>query len=214
MDQPPERGREDVGATPRVFIDEAVSRGVAYTAMGKAYAGMGIGLGDVDNDGLLDLFVTHLGSETNTLWRQGPRGGFRDRTSEAGLADDARRGTGFGVVAADFDNDGSLDLAVVNGRVIAGGAAKDTGLGFWETYAERNQLFANDGTGKFRDISAANAGVLRRLERRVAAWPAPTSRGRGRWACSSTRPAAAPGSSATSPRIGGTGCRCAPSIRS
>ena len=153
----PNTDAKTVATTPRVFVDEAVSRGVAYTSMGKAYAGMGIGLGDVDNDGMLDLFVTHLGSETNTLWKQGPRGGFRDRTYEAGLATTSRRGTGFGVVAADFDNDGSLDLAVVNGRVIAGGTAKDTGLGFWETYAERNQLLVNDGTGKFRDVSEANA---------------------------------------------------------
>ncbi len=66
------------------------------------------------------------------------------------------RGTGFGTVLADFDLDGSLDLAVVNGRVGRGGPARDTGLGFWEPYAERNQIFANDGTGRFRDLSPAN----------------------------------------------------------
>jgi hypothetical protein len=66
------------------------------------------------------------------------------------------RGTGFGTLMADFDLDGSLDLAVVNGRIMRGGSARDTGLGFWEPYAERNQLFANDGAGKFRDISTAN----------------------------------------------------------
>jgi enediyne biosynthesis protein E4 len=49
-----------------------------------------------------------------------------------------------------------LDIAVVNGRVVRGSSAKGTGLGFWETYAEHNQLFANDGTGKFRDVSLAN----------------------------------------------------------
>jgi hypothetical protein len=57
---------------------------------------------------------------------------------------------------ADFDNDGALDIAIVNGRIIHGGAAKGTNLGFWETYAEQNQLLANDGTGKFRDVSAHN----------------------------------------------------------
>src|SRR5439155_14841161 len=90
---------------------------------------------------------------------QGPRGRFRDRTVEAGLTAARWRGTGFGTLLADFDLDGSLDLAVVNGRVYRGGPAKDTGLGFWETYAERNQVFANDGAGKFRDLSLSTPAL-------------------------------------------------------
>ncbi len=142
------------------FADEAVSRGLAFTAMGKAYAGMGVARGDVDGDGLLDLYVTHLGSEQNNLWKQGPRGQFRDRTAEAGLAVSKWRGTGFGTLMADFDLDGALDIAVANGKVFRGGPATglNTGLGFWETYAEKNQLFANDGTGKFKDVSPDNGG--------------------------------------------------------
>jgi hypothetical protein len=138
------------------FENEAVMRGVAYTTMGKAFAGMGVAVGDTDNDGLLDLYVTHLGIESNNLWRQGPRGQFRDKTVEAGLSAPRWRGTGFGTLMSDFDNDGGLDIAVANGRVYRGGSAGDTGLGFWETYAEKNQLFANDGAGKYRDISPAN----------------------------------------------------------
>jgi hypothetical protein len=138
------------------FRDEAVSRGIAYNGLGLAFAGMGIAVGDVDNDGLFDVYVTHLGRETNTLWKQGPRGQFRDGTRSTRLASPRWRGTGFGTFFADFDLDGSLDLAVVNGSIYRGGPARDTDLGFWETYAERNQLFANDGTGKFRDLSLAN----------------------------------------------------------
>jgi hypothetical protein len=139
------------------FKDEASSRGVAYTGMGNAYAGMGVALGDVAGTGLFDLFITHLGTETHTLWRQGPaRGQFEDRTPASDLLKSHWRGTGFGALLVDFDLDGALDLAVVNGRVVSGGAATHTGLGFWETYAERNQLFAGDGTGKFRDISLGN----------------------------------------------------------
>jgi hypothetical protein len=144
------------------FRDEAVSRGVAYTAMGRAYAGMGIGVGDTGGSGLLDLYVAHLGSETNTLWKQGPRGRFSDRTVETGLADTRWHGTGFGAVLADFDLDGALDVAVVNGRTVRGGQATDAGLGFWQTYAEQNQLFANDGSGGFRDVSPANAAFCGR----------------------------------------------------
>jgi hypothetical protein len=141
------------------FKDEAISRGLAYTAMGNAYANMGVAIGDVSGSGMFDLYVTHLGSETHTLWRQGPRGVFRDQTARAGLLGSRRHGTGWGTVLADFDLDGAPDLAVVNGRAFRGGAARNTGLAFWETFAERNQLFANDGTGKFRDISAANPAL-------------------------------------------------------
>lgn len=146
------------------FKEEAVSRGVAYTFMGQAFAGMGIAAGDVDNDGLVDLYVTHLGLETNTLWKQGPRGVFRDRTTEAGLAATKWRGTGFGTLMADFDADGSLDIAIVNGRVTASGIDTNTGVPkHWEPFAERNQLLANDGTGKFRDVSEANKSFCERF---------------------------------------------------
>jgi hypothetical protein len=139
------------------FKDEAVLRGVAYNGMGQAQANMGVALGDVDGDGLFDVFVTHLSEETNALWRQGPRGMFQDRTVGAGLANQQARGTGFGTVLADFDHDGALDLALVNGRVYHGRPTDPARLGpFWSQYAERNRLFVNDGAGRFRDVSAQN----------------------------------------------------------
>jgi hypothetical protein len=140
------------------FKEEAVARGIAYNAMGKAEANMGIAIGDVDGDGLFDVFVTHLTDETNTLWKQGPRGTFQDRTVTQGLASPKWRGTGFGTVLADFNHDGALDLALVNGRVkrpASMGAAGAAGS-YWVPYQERNQLFANEGNGRFRDLSPGN----------------------------------------------------------
>lgn len=138
------------------FADEAVSRGIAFNAMGKAFAGMGVAIGDIDGDALIDVFVTHLNTETHTLWKQGPRGLFTDKSAETKLSAATVRATGFGTLMADFTNAGAVDIAAVNGRVYLGGPAKETQLGFWETYAEKNMLLANDGQGHFRDISASN----------------------------------------------------------
>jgi hypothetical protein len=141
------------------FKEEAGVRNIARNLMGRAQAGMGIAVGDVDGDGLFDVFVTHLAEETHTLWTQGPRGFFRDQTAEAGLITPAWRGTGFGTLLADFDHDGVLDLAIVNGRVAARADKVDEpNLGpFWSAYGDRNQLFAGEGGGMFRDVSPANA---------------------------------------------------------
>ena len=106
-----------------IFADEAVLRGLAYNQLGQAQANMGVAVGDIDGDGLFDVYVTHLSNQRNTLWQQGPkRGMFQDRTGHAGLLNSRWRGTGFGTLQGDFDNDGWPDLAVVNGRVIRGTA--------------------------------------------------------------------------------------------
>jgi hypothetical protein len=143
------------------FKEEAIERGVAYTGTGAAAANMGIALGDVDGDGLFDLFVPHLTEENHTLWRQGPRGLFQDDTARAGLLSMTWHGTGFAAVFGDFDCDGAQDLAIANGlirrRVSQARGKLVPGIApFWAPYAEPSQLFANDGDGRFREISAAN----------------------------------------------------------
>jgi hypothetical protein len=135
------------------FADEATPRGLAYDGVGKALANMGVALADVDGNGMTDVFITHLTEESPTLWVQEPRGMFRDRTAAIGLASPRWRGTGFGTVLADFDHDGAVDLAAVNGRVARGSSGGGEVLGpFWSRYAERNHLFVNEG-GRFRDLS-------------------------------------------------------------
>ena len=143
------------------FKEEAVTRGVATNYMGQAQANMGVALGDVDGDGLFDLFVTHLNSEKHTLWKQGPRGLFQDKTGAAGLANLAWNGSGFGAVLADFDLDGRLDLAFVNGHIARRkNYVEDPKLGpHWSKYAERNQLFRNQGDGVFEDVSQASPAL-------------------------------------------------------
>lgn len=139
------------------FLEEAVQRGLALNAMGQTAANMGTAYGDFDADGLLDLFVTHLSDELHGLWRQGPRGIFAERLATTGLQQQAWRGTGFGTVAADFDNDGLVDLALVNGLVrhsLPGQTPLQSKTdAFWARYAQRPQLFQNLGQGRFVDRS-------------------------------------------------------------
>ena len=157
---------EDEPAGPPFFEDVTKASGVQWTCRnGEEFGhcaileqlGGGVGLIDFDGDGLLDLFVTHLGNETHTLWRQGPVGQFRDRTQESRVVRTAWRGTGFGAVAADFDRDGWPDIAYVNGRVHREKVLPEAKHlpAFWQPYAERNQLLRNTGKGQFEDISAA-----------------------------------------------------------
>jgi enediyne biosynthesis protein E4 len=145
------------------FKEEAALRGIAYDAMGVPQANMGIAIGDMRQTGMFDLYVTHLTEENNVLWSQSPAGYFQDRTAAAGLIGEKWHATGFGAVFADFRQSGFPDLAVVNGRVrrsqVPGAVVPlIASLGaHWSAYAERNQLFANDGSGRLRDISEANA---------------------------------------------------------
>jgi hypothetical protein len=157
------------------FREEAVANGVAYNAAGQAQAGMGIAWGDVDGDGHGDVFVTHLTTELNTLWRREAAGFYQDRTAAWGLAVTDWRGTGFGTVLADFDHDGDLDLAIANGRVRQDRlsiAEANHPLGqFWERYADRNQLLANDASKRYLDVSADNPALCgtRQVARGLAA---------------------------------------------
>jgi hypothetical protein len=142
------------------FAEEAAIRGIALGAMGNTQANMGIAVGDVDGNGLLDLFVTHLTEETHALWQQAPRGLFQDRTGHAGLTRPRWRGTGFGTLLLDVDCDGALDLAVVNGRVSRPAGMAPTAA-HWDAYGERNQLFRGDGAGRFADVSLAEPDFCR-----------------------------------------------------
>jgi enediyne biosynthesis protein E4 len=154
------------------FKDEAARRGVGYTGMGVAAANMGVAVGDVNGDALFDFFVTHLATEQHTLWVQRPRGLFIDETGLQGLATPKWKGTGFGDAFVDFDHDGWLDLAFANGAVRRAefpGPRLDRLNPFWSPYAQRNQIFINNGAGKFIDVSENNpafcgkAGVGRGL---------------------------------------------------
>lgn len=136
------------------FVDQALALGAAVNESGQPEAGMGVTFGDVDGDQDFDLFITHLREEKNTFYRSYRKEGFQDESWAAGLAGVSVPFTGFGTGFFDYDNDGDLDLAVVNGRVTRGPLLTATRPPqYWDDYAEPNLLFENNGRGIFRDAS-------------------------------------------------------------
>jgi hypothetical protein len=131
------------------FADDALLAGVAVSRAGQPQGSMGIDIGDVDRDGDDDLFVTNLDNEGNTLYLNVGGGLFEDRTAEFGLF---KLGfTGFGTRFMDYDNDGWLDLVVVNGAVRHVGSQLQKGDPY--PLKQRSQLLRNDRGRKFVDVS-------------------------------------------------------------
>ncbi len=133
------------------FVDEALLSGSAVNVRGKTEAGMGVQAVDVDDDGDMDIFLSHLRNESNTFYVN-DGGWFDDMTARMGLAATSIDLTGFGLAFEDFNNDGYQDLYIVNGRVVRWEptVSKD------DPYAEPNLLFAAKGAKEgtsFQEVS-------------------------------------------------------------
>jgi hypothetical protein len=102
--------------TDGTFRDIAVAAGCAYSQDGKPQAGMGVATGDYDRNGTVDLFKTNFAGDTSTLYANDGKGSCEDRTFAAGVGLNTRW-LGWGVAFVDLDNDGWLDLFLVNGHV-------------------------------------------------------------------------------------------------
>ena len=139
------------------FEETALLAGVSVAVDGRPRSGMGTDAGDVDGDGLIDLFVTNFEFQSHTLFKNLGRGLFVDTTLESGLRQATRPFVGFGTNFADVDNDGDLDLAIVNGHVLDVPDASYPKA----VYAQRKLLLRNDGRGRFEDVSKrAGPGFL------------------------------------------------------
>jgi len=129
------------------FRDRAFELGVAVNARGKAQAGMGVAVSDVDGDDRLDLFVTNFYGEGNSLYRNLGPAGFEDAGNSSGLGPPSRQLLGFGTVFFDADNDGWPDLFIANGHVDDLTSYSDV------PYRMPPLLFRSDRKGRFADVS-------------------------------------------------------------
>lgn len=139
------------------FEERALPSGLALNEQGFAQASMGIAIGDVDANGLADLFLTHFFGDTNTLYLNESELMFRDATRESGLGAASRQSLGFGTVFIDDDSDGRLDLFVANGHV-----DDRTWLTVSEPYKMRPQFFRNGGKSRMIDVSMQSGDYFER----------------------------------------------------
>jgi hypothetical protein len=137
------------------FKNEALIAGCAVDSDGASQSSMGADAGDLLGHGVEDLVVATIGGQHTDLFANDGKGWFEDLSYKSGLAFATRRYTGFSIGMLDYDNDGWLDLFVVNGavRTIEDEARK----GSRYPYAEPNLLLHNNGNGRFEDVSS-NAG--------------------------------------------------------
>jgi hypothetical protein len=129
------------------FQDEALLRGVALSDSGQEMAGMGVGIGDYDCDGHLDIVRTHYMNQATGLYRGVDKGQFEDVTAKAGLIKE-RRFVSWGTGIVDLDNDGNPDIFLVTGQVYPELEA------VYAKYPRRGPriLFRNQGNGTFLEL--------------------------------------------------------------
>ena len=136
------------------FRDVAIEAGLAFSTEGKARAGMGVDVGDFDNSSRPGIAVTNFDNEMIGLYRAAKPGVFDDVAVTAGIGAASKSTLGFGCMFLDVDLDGALDLAVANGHIDETVRNIRGNVG----YAQPQQLFLNQGDGKFRDVAAEVGG--------------------------------------------------------
>ncbi len=136
------------------FKDAAVEAGLAFSADGKARAGMGVDVGDFENSGRPGIAITNFDNEMVGLYRSPSAGQFDDVSLAAGVGGPSKTTLGFGCGFADLDLDGRLDLVIANGHIDDTVRNIRGNVG----YAQPPHLFLNVGNGKFQDVVDTNGG--------------------------------------------------------
>ncbi len=138
------------------FEESALVSGTAFDDRGDAEAGMGLELGDIDNNGFPDILVTHLDQQTNAVYSNTGTGLFVDRRYPSRIAEPSFHKVGFGIGLGDLDLDGLLDLVVANGHIIHN-------VDEWGTttsFRQQNQALRNTGGGVYETVDDAGLDVI------------------------------------------------------
>jgi len=145
------------------FTDVTVKAGLVHSGWGQ-----GCCIGDYDNDGYEDLFVSYFGK--NVLYHNNGDGTFTDVSEKAGVASDGKRWS-TGCAFVDYDRDGKLDLFVANyiDMDLATAPVPESGPCLYKGImvacgppglnGGANILYHNNGDGTFKDVSSAS-GIL------------------------------------------------------
>ena len=136
------------------FKDVAVEAGIAFSADGKARAGMGVDAADFDNSGTTGIAITNFDNEMIGLYRALGNGTYEDIATQSGVGLPSKTTLGFGCLFVDINLDGALDLIAANGHIDDTVRSIRGNVG----YAQPPQLFINNfleqGKRTFRDVSS------------------------------------------------------------
>ena len=141
------------------FTEIGARAGAAYSEDGRAQSGMGVASGDYDNDGRFDLFVTNFSHDYSTLRHNDGALLFTDVSMTSGVGLATLPYLGWGTGFPDYDNDGRADLFIANGHVFPGIDAQHLGT----TWKQPNQLFHNEGGGRFQEATARAGPAFQEL---------------------------------------------------
>lgn len=131
------------------FSDVSLISGMAASEDGRYEAGMGIDAADVDGDGNLDIYITHLDFELNRLYHNNGDGTFSDTTYSSGIGNKAILLSGVAAKFMDYDNDGWPDILQANGAMLDNVQLYHSLV----SYKEPLLMFHNLGHGKFEKVS-------------------------------------------------------------
>jgi hypothetical protein len=138
------------------FEETGYPSGVALNENGREQAGMGLAVGDYDNDGRVDFHITNFSDDSNVLYRNDGEGNFTDVTFQAGVGEVTVPFLGWGTGFLDYDNDGWKDLFVANGHVYP--TVDDHQWG--TSYAQQSLVFHNLKNGRFERVGAPPGSAL------------------------------------------------------
>ena len=133
------------------FEEIGVEAGCALGENAQGQSGMGVDLGDADGDGRLEIFVANYSEEYNAYYRNLGGMSFADKTYASGITEGCFLTMGWGSKFIDFDQDGALDLFVVNGHVHPRAGELKSSL----SYEQPILFYQGDGNGRFLRVDAS-----------------------------------------------------------